>query len=241
MINLLQSEITKGKGMFSRVAPILIPAVAALLSLFLMSGSFAQINTYNWWYTCLAPVAIALLCSNLIGPDRRLHWQNIDVLPQKRGSTWDAKVILGILILTISNFFLFIITTIAGVVFGQMYSISVGITCLIIMVISFAWMIPFGMFLYSRFNSATCFIVLLLINVIGSIQPVAGGKFWFLPMAIPARLMSAMIGINPNGVLLEPNSPLYDTSVILPGLVISIVTFAIAYLSTRVWFSKKGA
>jgi len=237
---LVSSEFIKGKGLLTRIVPILIPTVASLLAIALMAGSFVQINSFNWWYVFLAPVAISLICANVIEPDRKLEWHNIDVLPYKKGSTWDTKIIVGLCLLLAANIALLLITTIAGLVYGQLYSVITGFLSIMILVISFAWMLPVGMFLTSRFGSGVCFVVLLVLGFGGSLQPIAGGNLWFLPMALPARLMAAMLGVNPNGIMLEANSPLADTSVILPGLFISAVTFFVTYLFTRIWFAKKG-
>lgn len=240
MNKLINGEWIKGKGLITRSAPVLMPAVIALLAMALMAGPFVQINSVNWWYVILAPVAISLICANVIEPDSRLNWQNINMLPYKRRSAWDAKIIVGLCLLLAANIALLLVTTLAGFVYGSMYSIQTGLFSALILVVTFAWMVPTGMFLTSRFGSGVCFVALLVLGLGGAIQNVSGGSLWFLPMALPARLMAAMIGVNPNGTLLEANSPLADASVILPGLLISVVTFIAVYSITRIWFAKKG-
>ncbi|MFO7161133.1 MAG: lantibiotic immunity ABC transporter MutE/EpiE family permease subunit, partial [[Clostridium] cellulosi] len=65
-------------------------------------------------------------------------------------------------------------------------------------------------------------------------------SYWiYVPWSWPIRLMCPIIGVHPNGTLLESTSPLLDASVIPQGIIISIVSLIILAFITAVWFNKK--
>ena len=53
------------------------------------------------------------------------------------------------------------------------------------------------------------------------------------------RLMCPIIGVHPNGVLLSPDSPLRNASVIWAGTVLSLGIFLVLTLLTGIWFERR--
>jgi ABC-2 type transport system permease protein len=67
----------------------------------------------------------------------------------------------------------------------------------------------------------------------------AATKLWFVPFAIPARLMCPIIKVLPNGLPLPEGHHLSDNRVIFTGLVITIGLYFIFSLITTLWFNKR--
>ena len=68
----------------------------------------------------------------------------------------------------------------------------------------------------------------------------AAEPYWFLvPWSWPTRLMCPIIQVHPNGVFLESGSPLLDSGVILPGVVIALATFVGLTMLTAFWFARR--
>jgi len=240
MRNLIKSEFIKGRRSFGRKSLVLFPLLTALMAIVLMGGRSTQIGAFNWWYMILFPTVAALVCMNLIGPEKRNQFFNVLVLPTPETKIWIAKILTGCCYLLCANLLVFGLTTISGFAFSAQYPVWSGISAAFVLTMTWAWQVPLGLFAAARFGSSVTLIGLLGLNLIFSVQDVAGGDLWFIPFAIPARLMAPILGINPNGIPLEVNSPLYDTGVILPGLLIASNLFVIVLFVTTKWFERQG-
>lgn len=240
MTRFIQAELLKGKRSFGRKGLIIFPLLVSLMAIFLMGGQFTQVGAYNWWYMLLLPMVVGLICTNLIDSDKRFSFYNVNILPFPVSKIWQGKIWTGILYLAFGNGLIFGLTTISGVIFSSQYPFWRGITAGIVLTLTWSWQIPFGLFLASRFNSVVTFLGILFLNILCSGQTIAGGDFWYLPFAIPPRMMAPIIGINPNGIPLEAGSPLHDTAVIFPGLIITVSLLFIGYFITTKWFSDRG-
>lgn len=240
MGRIIQAELLKGKRSFGRKGIVLFPLLVSLMAIFLMGGQFTQIGAYNWWYMLLLPMVVSLICNNLIDSDKRLSFFNVNVLPISPVKIWQGKIWTGVLYLVFGNGLVFGLTTLSGLIFSAQYPIWRGIAAGIILTVTWAWQIPFGLFLADRFHSVVTFLSILFLNFFCSSQTIAGGDLWYLPFAIAPRLMAPIIGINPNGVPLEAGSPLYDTNVIAPGVIFTIILFIGSYYLTTKWFSSGG-
>lgn len=240
MVNLIKSEIIKGRRSSGRKSLVLFPLLVALMAIVLMGGEFTQVGAYNWWYMMFLPTVVALACINLTGPEKRMQFFNVAILPMPKGNVWLAKVWAGCCYIFTGNLIVFGLTTLSGAFFGAQYSLLRGIAAALVLTVTWAWQIPMGMFLSAKFNSVVAFLGILGINVICSIQTIAGGRLWFIPFAIPARLMAPILGINPNGVPMAPDSPLHDFSVVLPGILITAALLVISLLLTKNWFNGRS-
>lgn len=240
MGNLIRSEYVKGRRSFGRRSLWLFPLAVVLMSTLLMSGRQSQIGAFNWWYMIILPTLVALVCINLTGSEKRQHFFNVSILPISKAKIWDAKVLTGCSYIFFANLLVFGITSITGLFFEQQYPVLSGVAAAFVLTAVMAWQIPLGLFTSARFSSYLTFIGMLGFNFIFSIQTFAGGKLWIIPFSIHARLMAPILGINPNGVPLEADSPLHDTGVILPGLLITAVLFVVMLLVTRKWFENRS-
>ncbi|MGL4738936.1 MAG: hypothetical protein ACRCW2_15895 [Cellulosilyticaceae bacterium] len=109
----------------------------------------------------------------------------------------------------------------------------------VILVVTFAWQVPLWMFIGQKMGVALSVLLSVICNmVIACVCAVE--SFWWIPFAIPARLMCPTIGVLPNGLLVEESSKyLADPSVIVPGILITIVLYGIVSWMTAYRFGQK--
>lgn len=236
---LMKSEYLKGKRSFGRKSLFIFPLIVTCLAIVLMGGQLTQIGALNWWYMMFLPATVALVSANSIAVEKKNAFFNVDILPYAKNEVWNAKIWVGVSYIFLANMFVFLMTTVSGTVFGAQYTILCGATAAAILTITVAWQVPLGMFLAAKFNPSVTLIAIVAANFICSIQDIAGGKAWLIPFAIPARLMAPILGINPNGVPLEAGSPLQNTNVILPGILITAILFIILFISSSKWFKER--
>ena len=65
MFGIIQSELLKMRHTFSMKLIILAPLVTLLLG-YLLSGSYALLSTYNWWYFMILPLVVSLCSASMI-------------------------------------------------------------------------------------------------------------------------------------------------------------------------------
>lgn len=236
---LVKAELVKGRRSFGRKAVIVIPFVVVVMATILTGGRLVQVGAANWWYTVLMPAAIALICVNLIGPEKKQAFFNVSALPLPKTKVWWAKVLVGCGYLFLANLIVFGLTFLVSLLFGVNQSFASGITAALVLTATCVWQIPVGMLLATRFNTAFTLVIMLVLNFMFSMQPFAGTSLWMIPWAIPARLMAPILSVNPNGVPLHAGDALLDPGVILPGLAIAAVLFGAVGVLASVWFSRK--
>lgn len=240
MNRLIKAEYIKGRRSFGRKSLVAFPLLVATMAIVLMGGQFSQIGAFNWWYMILLPTLMGLVCINLTEPEKRNGFFNVSVLPVAKGKIWLAKALAGCSYLLGANMVVFVLTAVSGSMFGAQYKLWQGLAAAFALTLACAWQIPLWMFISTRLSSVAALLGALIVNVLCSSQPMAGGRLWFVPFAIPARLMAPILGVNPNGVPMQPDSPLWDTGVILPGLLIASVLFVAVLYATGRWFNGRS-
>ena len=76
MFSLIRSEMLKMRHTFSIKLVVLAPVITVLLG-YLLSGNSVQFAAYNWWYTMILPITIAIWSSNAITRETHTHYQNV--------------------------------------------------------------------------------------------------------------------------------------------------------------------
>lgn len=236
MRNVIKAEHLKTKHTPVRIILFLFPLLTIVLAVLLMRGQAIHLASYNWWYMILLPAALALFSVSIIQNDRKLGYSNLLVLPFSQGLLVLGKIILAVIYLLIANLFLFFSTDAISLFWGHKPDFLIGVTAATVLTLTYAWQIPFCFFLTKIGGSAVAFSVPLFLNVILASQPVAESKAWVIPFTIPARLMATILKLNPNGLPLEEYSLLANTSVIFPGILISLITFCLSsYIVCRLF------
>ena len=67
----------------------------------------------------------------------------------------------------------------------------------------------------------------------------AGKACWWIPFAIPARMMCVCIHVLPNGLPMDAADPLGDAAVVVPAILLAVMWYAgVTYVTAR-WFEKR--
>jgi lantibiotic protection ABC transporter MutE/EpiE family permease subunit len=241
MLRIILSEYQKQKRTFTKKTAFLAPIIIMLLCLFLSGGGYFQAESYNWWYTMFLPGSLSLICAGVVQKDKKkLHYRRILSLPVDPQKIWFGKIGGCVLLFLISCFIFLVGITLGGAIFGNSVSFSQGATAVALLFLTFLWQIPFCMILADRWGQFAA----LLINLTGNIVCVvfaAKGDFWWIPFAVPTRLMCPVIHILPNGLAVPANDPLLSSGVILPGVLITLVLFCVLSLLTALPYRRLEA
>ncbi|PGE92271.1 bacteriocin ABC transporter permease [Bacillus pseudomycoides] len=248
MIPYLVSEKIKIRHTFLNKLIWLAPLVPMLIAL-LISGGYFQITSYNWWYAAFLPGMLSLSCALLAEKDKKMNNRAILSLPVSLKRVWVSKVllVLGILICTCIIFLCGIQLFSLLLNKGGFQIISVKNTLLgsFVLVVTFMWQIPICLFLGNKIGIFSTVLLNVIANGVGF--AFATKSIWLInPYAYPSRLMIPIVKILPNGMFAEPGSATFTSellsySVILPGLVISVVLFLLFTYVTTKWFEKQEA
>ena len=240
MINMLQSENLKYKRTFAKLVVFIAPMYVFAYSLFMNQYFF--VNAMNWWSFVILPFIIAIVTALSViietkaGQYRTLKSKNINLK-----NMWTSKIIVIGYYTFISSIVIIVSFLVIKLLYNSnLIDIKNLIIGTIIIWITTLILIPICLFIAEKFGDFAAIVVTcggIVAGVIVSVEPM-----WYLcPWSISSRLMCPILGLNPNGMLLEPGDPLLDSSVILIGLVVSIAGFIILSLLTSLWFAKKEA
>jgi lantibiotic transport system permease protein len=237
-----RAEYLKTKRTFTRKLSWMAPLLTMLLCAGLMAGSFFQSGTYNWWYALLLPGTLTLMCAGVIQKDGKgLNYRAILGLPIHPGQVWLGKIGVVVYLLLISSIVLWIGCILGGIIFSTNLSISDSAAASLLLFLTFLWQIPLCLFLIDRIGMFAALVINLLGNVICNILLATTAFWWAAPYSIPARLMCAVIGVLPNGLLVPEGNPLLDKGVILPGVLLTLGLFIFLSIMTMLPFRSREA
>lgn len=245
MLHYIKADNMKYRRTFVHYLILIAPAVALLLAVVLNSGYFVM-NSYNWWYVMVFP-ATAALVSALMNryEERKMHYRAVLCLPVSLQKVWISKTIVAAFYMACAQ-----IVHLLGIIGGrvifntekmQVLNITNFAVASVVIWVCSLWQIPFCLFLARKSGMMAA----LLINagcgaVLGVL--IAVEKIWWLcPYSWADRLIIAILHILPNGMAAQPNDPLIDSGVILPGILLSVAFFAGLLFLTAEWFARQEA
>jgi ABC-2 type transport system permease protein len=245
MLNMIQSEHLKYKRTFAKKLVCIAPFFFVLYALITMPTvqskyNYFEYTVFNWWPLIFIPLGTALIASLSImrekssGNDRALRCQDISITRM-----WFSKIIVIAYYTLLSSIELIILLIIIKIFLPNSISSTsvVLLASLTIWITSLAY-IPIALFFAERFGT----VISVIVNIIGIVLGVvmAPESYWmFIPWSWGMRLMSPIVGVHPNGVPLEKESPLLDPSVISIGIPVSIVLFVLLSIVTAFWYLRK--
>ncbi len=248
MMNYLQSELIKYKRTFTKKLIILAPLFFVLQALpqkLLMPANYLrpwQLITnlvFNWWPVIFLPLGIALFASLIDSQEKKSgNYRSLRAHNISSFYLWVNKF-AGMAVYTfLSTIVLFVSVVLAGlitakgavpwgIITASTLSWIVSLTLIPLQLWAATWK---GMFFSMAIGFAG-----MLAGVFA-----AAKSYWIaLPWSWATRLMSPIIGVHPNGLLLEIDDPLRDASVLPIGIGLSLVVFVAATIITAFWFSKR--
>lgn len=242
MLNYIKAEIIKSKRTFSKKAIIIIPLITYILSLILMGGQGGKEKImffFNIWYILLGPFLLTWISASTINNEKKYCYHGLLAIVQDKEYIWYGKLISSLLFVGISHIFLFVVALFMKISSNAEISIGSLLVACIVLFISFAWQVPFSMIIAEKLNIYISIIASIIGNLIIGVGICATEVYWWFPYGIPSRLMCPIIKTLPNGMDVVNNPSLDDSSVILPGIIISVVLFVIvSYMSGKI-FKKK--
>ncbi|MFA9462805.1 MAG: lantibiotic immunity ABC transporter MutE/EpiE family permease subunit [Velocimicrobium sp.] len=239
MLCVMSAEMQKMKRTFS----LKLLWIAPLVPLFCAYGG-GQLSGFYFWYVAFLPGALTIICSMIMLKDSKMKYRGILSLPVNKGALWIGKVMASSLMLFFSCAVFLFLTIIFGLIppytgIGHIPTITVFAASSLLF-ITFLWQIPFCLFLSAKFGIFFTIITNMLFNIIGG-AAFADGAMWIFPFAISVRLMSPVLQILPNGLPAKRGSLLLNSSVILPGILVSLALFVVILMLTTAWFCRQEA
>lgn len=238
MLNFVKSEWLKQKHTFQPNFVWLAPLLTLLMGVFLMGGADLQNGSYNWWYTILLPGSFTMFIAFTTAREKRKNRHGLFGVAVQKGRLWQAQIILGTMYLFATCMLFFAGAALGGFVFEQTVPVAAGLVGSLVLFVTFAWQIPLWMFVTEKLGAFAAVFLSFACNL-GVGVFFATEKLWWNPFSIPARLMTPIIGVLPNGLWAKAGSELTNKGVIVPGLLISIALFLLATVVTTRWFQKK--
>lgn len=241
MLNCIISEHIKFKRTFIKNLAIIAPIFTILLAALLQAGtSYIEQGSYNYWYTIIFPGILPLICAGVIKKDsKKLKNRAILCLPFDPTEAWISKILVCIWFSFLSCAIFFIVITFAK--FSRINEIpilnSIGASVLIF--ITTLWQIPLCLFITDKLGTVSALLINFIFTIIGvSFAPSIGIVF---PYSTTSLLMCPVINVLPNGFHVPANSPLKDSSIVVPGIIITLILFIVLSILTSLWFRKKEA
>lgn len=186
----------------------------------------------------LLPGCFTMFSSFTVAREQKQNRHGLFGVAVDKKKLWLAQIILCTLFLLTTCLVFFVGITLGGLLFGQTISLAASLLASILLFVTFAWQIPLWMFITEKVGAFATVLISILCNF-GVAVICAVESFWWIPFSIPARLMCPTIGVLPNGLRVEADSKMVDSSVILPGVLITSFLFILVTLATSCWFQKR--
>lgn len=241
MISCIVSEHIKFKRTFIKKLAIIAPIFTILIAALLQAGTaYIEQGSYNYWYTIIFPGILPLVCAGVIKKDsKKLKNRAILCLPFDPAEAWVSKILVCMWFSFLSCGIFFIVITFAK--FSRINEIPIlnSIEASLLIFITTLWQIPLCLFIADSLGSVSALLINFIFTVIGvSFSPAIGIAF---PYSTTSLLMCPIINVLPSGLHTPANSPLKNSSIILPGIIITVALFIVLSILTSLWFRKREA
>jgi ABC-2 type transport system permease protein len=249
MLDWIRSEHLKYKRSFARRLVLLAPLFFLLIAIpqrwLIAPGAIKPWTlllgqVYNWWPLLFMPLGTALMAALVELQEKKAgRYRNLRMHPVPPAGIWIAKVAVLAYYALMSTLVLMGAVLASGLLTaaGAIPWSSIVSGGLVI------WLAALGTIpiqLWAAAWKGTLFS--LLVGFLGMVAGVAAAPlpYWvFVPWSWPLRLMAPVIGVHPNGVLLDAADPLRDAAVIPVGIGLSLATVIVMTLLTSVWFGRR--
>ncbi|MBD5513649.1 MAG: lantibiotic immunity ABC transporter MutE/EpiE family permease subunit [Lachnospiraceae bacterium] len=237
MKELIRAERLKLRHSFGSFLPLSAAVLQVMISLFLSMGtSYYSVNAWNWWYTMILPGMLSVLCYLGIKQEKKQHYANMLTTQIAPDRCWMGKILYYAIKLLWANLLIFVGTAVGGILIGTTIPVANGFAAALLLSICYLWEIPLYMALSARFGMFAAVCTCMTITV-GSLITLGASKLWWVcPASVPFRLMCPVLQIMPNGLIVESDSRYMSTSVIFPGIMISLFWFTVLTCATTRWF-----
>lgn len=234
----IKVELLKQKCTFQKKLIYLAPIITILIAIVLMDKSYVQISAYNWWYVLILPEALTMMSSFIIVNEKKRNFHGLFAVFLDMKKLWYSKILVCTIYLALTSFIFLLGITISGAIFGSGISIVQSLIASILLFILFLWQIPLWMYVSMKISTGFSILLSLICNF-GVAVICAIKSIWWIPFAIPARVMIPVIGVLPNGLYVEEGSQLINSGVIPLGIGITMVLYLVISYFTAKWFETQ--
>jgi len=232
MMRIVASEFLKYRRTFTKKLIWIAPLTVAVMVFFLGMGDFYQNGCYNNWYMFFLPAEIVLMCSGIVMKDqKKLHNRGILALPVKPEKIMLGKILIGELFSFAACMLFPLMISLGGLKDVHFIPILLSFWASLLLFLTTAWLIPFSFLLIEHIGTPVTVLLQMGLYTVCAIFLAKTGTWW-VPYAIPARLMCSVIQVLPNGLSVPTGDPLLNPNVILPGISITLVLFAFMTIIT---------
>lgn len=247
-MNIIKSELLKYRRTFAKKLILLMPIFFVVLSLILRiaipgykrSWDGILVLVFNWWTTIFLPLGIGVFAGLVAEQEKKsgnykgLLCRNIS--PRK---IWYGKIFAMAIYTFLSSLVLILAIIISGFLTSE-GSIPLNQIILgsLVSYIPVLILIPIQLWA-SSYKGIILSIAIAFIGMLGGVI-ISPEKFWFfMPWSWASRLIAPIIGVHPNGTILPTGDLLLSTSVIIPGLILSIIGFIVVVYISGIWFERR--
>lgn len=238
MVNYLKAEFLKQKHRFSLKLLWLSPLVAVTFVIVLMGGRFFVEGAFNWWYTMILPGTLSMIIAFTVSAEKKHNHHGLFSVSINKKMLWLSQLMMNTILLFSANLIFFMVLSVVGIAIGISMPVLNCFIASFVLFLTFAWQIPLFMFISEKIGSFFSIMLSLLCNMGFGIF-FAATRLWYVPFAIPGRLMCPIIKVLPNGLPLEAGNHLGDASVILMGILITVALYFLFSVITTVWFQHR--
>lgn len=251
MRNYFQAERLKYRHTSLKGITVMMPLITVFLAAWLTHVFFA-VDSYNWWYIGLYPGYLGILCGMIGGKDKGKKNHTIGSLACSIGKIWDAKVLVGTVMSGISVICMVLLTVIIGKIMEVGFHIRyivqplLGMQVLagVVMWVTTLWQIPLCLFMVQKMGTFLMLVIHMVCYTIMAVILSLTPCFALFPGAITSRLMCPILGVLPNGLLLQPGQLTYSSRLgemgnLLVGIPAALLWFGLFWWGSRRWFERK--
>lgn len=229
----LYSEWLKHKKSFVLKLLIIMPVVTVLLAVLMMAGNYVQMLAYNWWYLLFLPFVVSYTSAQIIRRDEKKNFHGLFGVMEEKKNLILGKTAVCTLYLGITNVVFGIYVGVVGLLFGKQITMPHNLMAVIILMLTLVWQIPFSFLLALKCNAVFAVMINVVCNIFFACA-FAEGSLWWIPFAVPARMMCITLGILPNGLLAEDVSIFGGYMTVASGIGVSVLLYVIF----SVWCGK---
>ncbi len=240
MLTVCKSEFLKQRRCGIWKVLIAAPLIVMLLAVLTMPVDYRQTNAYNMWYMFLLPFVTGYVAGTLLTSERRYLYHGLFAILEEKRKLWYAKIVVGIFYLLFAGVVMSTAVWLCGSFLGTaQISMRENAAACLLLSLTFAWQIPVVMYLTLKSHKIFAILVCTVANIVCACS-LALKEVWWIPFAIPARLMCRVLGILPNGLLVAEGD-FNSTNVVVIGTFIGIVLLLFFSVVTAKRFEKEEA
>ena len=196
--------------------------------------------SFNFWSFIFIPMISALLAGLVANQEKKVgNYRALcchEIMPLK---IWFYKIMGMVVYMLIATIVFIVVEVIAGSMsaVGNISFIKILVAAIACFLVSIS-ILPIQLFFATNFGM----IINLAVGFAGMLSGVlmAPEKYWILnPYSWATRLMCPLIGVHPNGIVLNQGDPLLNGDVVGIGIILSMISFSILLFITGKLFEKK--